>query len=239
MRFPVRLLVFVALLLTPASAHAQARPARDPILFVHGWRGSSAQWRPMIEWFRADGWGDRELFTWDFDTGTSNTVVAARIAARVDQILASTGATRVDIVSHSMGALSSRYYLRELDGARKVDAWVSLGAPNHGTGAADFCFSAACREMRPGSSFLTALNRGDETPGLTRYATWRSPCDEVISPRDSPILAGADNHRTWCLSHLALLQDTAVYHEVRDFVTGRPREYVSVPAHPSARPHTR
>lgn len=237
---PYRRILAVALLALPLAGNARSqeapRAARDPILFVHGWRGSSAQWRTMIDRFRADGWSDRELFTWDFDTGTSNTVVAARIATRVDQILAATGASRVDIVSHSMGALSSRYYLRELGGDRKVDAFVSIGAPNHGTSVADFCFSAACREMRPGSPFLAALNRGDETPGTPRYATWRSPCDEIVSPRDSPILEGAENHRTWCISHLRLLTDTTVYREVRDFVTGRPREYVTLPG---ARPLSR
>jgi triacylglycerol lipase len=216
------------LLALPLGASRAPEAARDPILFVHGWRGSPAQWRTMMERFRADGWSERELYAWSSETGESNAVAAGRIAARVDQILAATGAARVDIVSHSMGALSTRYYLKELESAGKVDAWVSIGAPNHGTTRAGLCFSTACREMRPGSPFLAALNAGDETPGPFRYATWSSPCDEIISPSRSAVLDGAANHRTWCVSHVALLSDTTVYREVRDFVAGR--VYVRRPA---------
>lgn len=217
--------LLLALFLVGTPTATRARAAHDPILFVHGWRGDAEQWRLMMARFRADGWSERELFAWTFDTGESNAVTAARIAARIDQILVVTGASRVDVVAHSMGALSTRYYLKELDSAGKVDAWVAIGAPNHGTPAAEWCFSTACREMRPGSAFLAALNAGDETPGAARYATWSSPCDEIIRPPSTALLDGAENRRTRCMSHLALLRDTAVYREVRDFVTGT-SEYV-------------
>ena len=200
----------------PATAGAAAR---DPILFVHGWRGDRAQWRAMMARFKADGWSDAELYAWTFDTGQPNAAAAARISARVDQILVATRARRVDIVTHSMGALATRYYLKHLRSAGKVDAWVSLGGPNHGTTVAELCFSPACREMRLGSPFLAALNEGDETPGAPRYATWWSPCDEVIDPDSSVLLDGAANHQTACIGHLDFFRDAAVYRAVRDFVS--------------------
>ena len=204
----------------PLAAAAQP-PKRDPILFVHGWRGAGAQWNAMRARFREDGWRDAELFAWTLDPREANAAAAARIAARVDQILVATGAERVDIVTHSMGALSARYYVKNLRSAGKVDAWVSLGGPNHGIFAAELCFDAACREMRRGSPFLAALNRGDETPGTARYATWRSPCDEIIDPPETVTLTGAANHQTGCISHLELLRDTAVYRGVRDFIRNK------------------
>lgn len=216
----LRLAALLAAALASAAAAQEPAARRDPILFVHGWRGDADQWRAMIARFRADGWTDRELFAWDFDPRASNAVTAARISARVDQILVATGASRVDLVTHSMGALPARYYLRNLRSEGKVDAWVSLGGPNHGTLTAHLCFSAACREMRPGSAFLDALNAGDETPGEPRYATWWSPCDEIIEPPASVLLDGAANHETRCLAHLDLLEDPGVYREVRDFVVG-------------------
>lgn len=207
----------------PARAHAPALTRRDPILFVHGWRGRAEQWRLMMSRFRRDGWTERELFAWTVDTREAPEAAARRIAARVDQILAATGAERVDLVTHSMGGLPARYYLRALGGVDRVDAWVSLGGPNHGTAVALLCFSDACRAMWPGSRFLDALNHGDETPGQVRYATWGSPCDEIIDPPGSVALQGAANHRTGCLSHLDLLRDTAVYRGVRDHVAGAVR----------------
>jgi triacylglycerol lipase len=117
-----------------------------------------------------------------------------------------------------MGGLSSRYYLKNLDGISKVDAWVSLGGPNHGTDTANSCFDTSCTEMRIGSSFLTSLNSGDETPGSPRYATWRSPCDTVINPDSSVSLSGAANTRTACLTHSGLLTDATTYAQTRDMI---------------------
>jgi triacylglycerol lipase len=95
---------------------------------------------------------------------------------------------------------------------------VSLGGPNHGTDTANSCFDVSCTEMRTGSSFLTALNSGDEAPGSPRYATWWSPCDTVINPDSSVSLSGAVNTRTACLSHMGLLTDATVYAQTRDMI---------------------
>jgi triacylglycerol lipase len=190
----------------------------DPVLFVHGWNSSSSTWNTMVARFAADGWTAAELNNWSYNTSQSNAVTAEEIRTKVDGILAATGAAKVDVVTHSMGGLSSRYYVKNLGGDTKVDEWVSLGGPNHGTDTANFCFSTACSEMRVGSSFLTALNSGDETPGAVGYRTWWSPCDEIINPDSSVSLSGATNTRTACISHSALHEDATVYAQVRDFV---------------------
>jgi triacylglycerol lipase len=209
----------LATVIAMPPAHAQSpAPRRDPILFVHGWRGDAAQWRTMMNRFRADGWTDRELYAWTVDPRASNRETARRISARVQQILAATGASRVDIVTHSMGSLSTRYFLKTLHRGDEVDAWVSMGGPNHGTLTAQLCFSVSCREMREGSAFLAELNGEDETPGEVRYATWRSPCDEIIEPVGSVMLDGAENRVTGCVLHLDLIHDPGVYQQVRDFI---------------------
>jgi triacylglycerol lipase len=200
-----------------ACAPAVAQ-ANDPILFVHGWNSSSSTWNTMVSRFAADGWTAAELNNWSYDTSQSNATTAQTIKTKVDQILAATGAAKVDIISHSMGGLSSRYYTKNLGGDLKVDEWVSLGGPNHGTDTANFCFSTACTEMRAGSSFLNSLNSGDETPGTPRYRTWWSPCDEIINPDSSVALSGATNTQTACISHGALHEDATVYAQVRDYV---------------------
>jgi triacylglycerol lipase len=194
-------------------------PAHDPILFVHGWNANYTTWTTMVALFKADGWTDAELATWSYNTAQSNVTTARAIQAKVDSILAVTGASRVDIITHSMGGLSARYYVKSLRGAKKVDAWVSLAGPNHGTNTAFFCFQTSCLEMRPGSSFLSKLNSKDETPGVPRYGTWWSACDQVILPQMSTLLSGATNTQTACLQHSDLHEDVAVYAQVRDWVS--------------------
>ncbi|WP_218019262.1 lipase family alpha/beta hydrolase [Nocardia niwae] len=140
------------------------------------------------------------------------------VKAEADALRAATGASEIDIVSHSMGGLNSRRYLKFLDGTRYVDDWVSIGGPNHGTDVAYGCIDVSCEEMRPGSSFLAELNSGDETPGGVTYGTWWSPCDEIINPDQSVLLNGAANTRTGGVGHVALLDDATVFAQVRDFV---------------------
>jgi triacylglycerol lipase len=195
-----------------------AASAHDPILFVHGWSESSTIWSTDIGRFQTDGWTSAELNNWSYNTSQSNVTTASAISTKVNQILSATGATKVDLVTHSMGALSTRYYIKNLGGATKVDDWVSLGGPNHGTDTANACTQASCVEMRIGSSFLTSLNATDETPGTVSYGTWWSPCDSIINPDSSVALSGATNTQTACLSHSDLYTDSTVYTQVKNFV---------------------
>ena len=192
----------------------------DPILFVHGYGGSSANWETMKQRFLNDGWQSFELYSYNYSFITSNATTAAEIRDQVDDIISRTGAAKVDIIAHSMGSVSSRYYLKNLGGSAKVDAWVSLAGPNHGTDAVENenCGFTPCREIVPGSAFLLALNGGDETPGLSRYGTWRSPCDTTINPDESVILSGATNTLTPCIAHFNFLLDAGVYVQVKAFI---------------------
>ena len=194
------------------------KATHDPILFVYGYNGRTTTWSTMISRFKRDGWSSSQLVNFSYDHHKSNKTTASLISATVDSILSVTGASKVDIITHSMGTLSARFYIDSLHGEGKVDALVSLGGPNHGTTTASICvFDVSCVEMLPNSTFLTELNT-DETPGFERYATWRSPCDEVINPHDSVILNGAQNTLTACMSHSQLHEDATVYKQVRDWV---------------------
>jgi len=198
---------------------AQAATANQPILFVHGYSSNGSTWNEMLASFRAVGYTDSELFAISYNSNQSNVTTAQQLRTKVDEIRAQTGWTSIDIIGHSMGSLSSRYYLRNLGGQSKVDAWVSLAGANHGTSTARFCGAVSCREMRVGSSFLAGLNAGDETPGVVRYRTWWSPCDSTINPDSSVSLTGATNTKTACLGHSALLSNSTVFGQVKTFVT--------------------
>lgn len=200
---------------TPASSMAM-----DPILFVHGWSESASLWNTMIGRFEKDGYPKSYLSAYSYNTSQSNKVDAEKeVKSHVESLLKTTGASKVDIISHSMGSLNTRWYIKFDGGESKVDDWVSLGGPNHGTETANACsFQVSCQEMEVGSTFLKELNAGDETPGEVNYGTWWSPCDEIINPDESVILTGATNHKTECISHTALTTNENVYKEVREFI---------------------
>jgi triacylglycerol lipase len=217
-RAPLTILPAVVLALLPATPAAHAATARQPILFVHGWSGSASNWDVMASRFRAVGYTSAELIQWDYNSAQDNVITANEVGAKVADIRRATGWSTIDVVTHSMGGLSTRYYLKNLGGQSYVDEWVSIGGPNHGTNSAYFCFTRSCHDMRFGSAFLTNINSGDETPGAVRYGTWWSPCDEVINPDTSTILSGATNTQTACIGHLGLLGSSTVFSQVRAFV---------------------
>lgn len=209
----------IALCITGSALAPASSLAQDPILFVHGWSESSSLWKTMISNFEKDGYPKSYLSNYSYNTSTSNKVTAeTEVKTRVESLLKTTGASKVDIIAHSMGSLNSRWYIKFLGGESTVDDWVSLGGPNHGTETANFCFSTACTEMRVGSKFLAELNATDETPGAVNYGTWWSPCDEIINPDESVLLSGATNTKTACISHVALTTDKTVYEQVREFI---------------------
>jgi triacylglycerol esterase/lipase EstA (alpha/beta hydrolase family) len=200
--------------MAPAPALAQ-----DPILFVHGYLESASLWNTMISRFEKDGYSKSFLSAYSYNTSQSNKVDAEKeVKSHVESLLKTTKASKVDIIAHSMGSLNTRWYIKFLEGESKVDDWVSVGGPNHGTETANFCFSTSCVEMRVGSTFLKELNEGDETPGIVNYGTWWSPCDSIINPDSSVALTGATNTETACISHTALTTDETVYSQVREFV---------------------
>lgn len=190
-----------------------------PILFVYGYNGASSTWTTMVQRFAGAGYSSAELVILAYDYNQSNRTTGQLVQAKVAEILAATGASQVNIISHSMGTISVRYYVDSLGGAPFVNAFAGLGATNHGTTLAAFCFSVSCVEMRPNSTLLNHLNAKDESPFAVGYGTWRSPCDEAVSPHDSPILNGAQqNIQTACMSHSQLHEDATVYAQVKAFI---------------------
>ena len=178
----------------------------------------------MVGRFKTAGYLDAELVNFTYDYTKSNRTTAQLIKTKVDSILSlHPEVSQVNIVTHSMGTISVRYYIDSLGGAPKVHAFAGLGATNHGTTLASFLFTTAGIEMRPNSTLLNHLNATDESPFAVGYSTWRSPCDEAVSPHDSPILANLipgleDNVLTACMSHSQLHEDATVYAQVKAFI---------------------
>ncbi|MGW0585596.1 esterase/lipase family protein [Streptomyces sp. NPDC002920] len=209
--------LLLSLSLSAPTAHAATH---NPIVFVHGISSDSGSWDDWVADFKADGYTATELDASSYSWSQSNVTTASQLATKITSVLARTGASKVDLVVHSMGALSSRYYLKNLGGTAYVDDFVSVAGTNHGTSVASLCswLYTSCAEMTTGSSFLTALNSGDETPGSVNYAAYWSNCDDAVNPDSSALLSGATNVGVGCVSHTDMNNDYGIYEQVRDFV---------------------
>jgi triacylglycerol esterase/lipase EstA (alpha/beta hydrolase family) len=143
--------------------------------------------------------------------GTGDIAASAQqLATFVNQVLAATGAAKVDLVGHSQGGMMPRYYINFLGGAAKVHTLVALAPSNYGTtldgltrlgtafgfiGGVNSVLSTtctACVEQEQGSSFLTALNASPTVSGVN-YTDIESVDDEVVTPYRNAFLPPAPN----------------------------------------------
>jgi triacylglycerol lipase len=193
-------------------------PAEVPVLLVPGYEGTPASLDALAARLRAAG--RRVVVVALPDRGTGDLAGSARVLAGAVE---ETGAARVDLVGHSAGGIVVRAFLATPGGLARARRVVLLGAPNHGAelaGAAaaldpGLC-GGACAQLVPGSAFLAALNRGDETPSGPAFTSIWTASDQTVTPPASARLAGAVNVRVQdvCagsgVGHGALVRDPLV-----------------------------
>jgi triacylglycerol esterase/lipase EstA (alpha/beta hydrolase family) len=126
---------------------------------------------------------------------------AQQLSDFVNQVLAATHASQVDIVGHSQGGMMPRYYMKFLGGTAKVHRLVGLAPSNHGTtvsglgnlvaavnGITAACNS--CQQQLVGSPFMTKLNAGGDTLPGVQYTVIETRFDEIVTPFTSAFLTG-------------------------------------------------
>ncbi|MFD5875013.1 esterase/lipase family protein [Streptomyces sp. NPDC060322] len=203
----------------PVASAAQALSTSTPVVFVHGYTGNASNWVTAKSVFQLNGWSSSKLFTYDYNSYGNNITNAQGLASFVNSVKSQTGASKVAIVNHSMGGLVSQYYLKVLGGNTSVSHLASIAGANHGTTFASACLIyVTCQQMYPGSSYISQITSGDETPGATKYATWYSACDGVILPYTSTKLDGATNNNVACQTHIGYLTDTITLGAIARFV---------------------
>ncbi|WP_167456403.1 esterase/lipase family protein [Nocardia neocaledoniensis] len=124
------------------------------------------------------------------------------LAAFVDRVRAATGATKVDLVGHSYGALICQYYLKRLDGNERVERMVGIAPTFHGTtfngllayprivSLASAALGASLIDQAVGSAFLAELYAdGDLAPGVD-YTTISPRWDHISTPITAQRLDG-------------------------------------------------
>lgn len=216
---------------------ASAAPTRDPVVIVAGTFSPAAANEPLAARLRADGYTVRIFELPTLGTQDIN-LTAQSLRGFVDAVRTQTGAAKVDLVGHSQGGLVARSYVKDFGGAAKVDSLVTLGTPNRGTyvgnlvnilGFGNCLTVVACQQMSIGSSYLNALNAGDDTIGSVRYTTVRTLHDELVRPVDNATLFdGATNvlvqSRCWLrvVGHVGLILDGAVYSGIDQALRGQP-----------------
>jgi triacylglycerol esterase/lipase EstA (alpha/beta hydrolase family) len=182
--------------------------------------------------------------------GTGDIAASAQqLATFVNQVLAATGAVKVDLVGHSQGGMMPRYYINFLGGAAKVATFVALAPSNYGTtldgltqlgrqlglilplNSALSTVCTACVEQEEGSAFLNTLNATPTVAGVN-YTVIESRDDEVVTPYTNAFLPAAPNVTNITVNKQCVLDSSDHLEIVADPVAMADMLNALDPAHP-------
>jgi triacylglycerol lipase len=199
--------VAVLLSIVFSASSAQAHEPADPVIIVPGIAVGPLDefvYHPLRDRLRKAGY-TVEILTkpkYGLDGVAPNAELLEHL---VDDVLAETGARKVDLIGHSQGGLVVRHYVEYLGGHDNVDVLMTLGSPHQGTLAANIanflalgnCLAiVGCQEMTTDSDYLKALNAGDDTIGDVRYVLFATKYDELAVPYTTGFLDPDDGNVT-------------------------------------------
>lgn len=174
------------------------RSGKPPVLLVHGYQCNSALWWWIVARLRAAGFA-AEAIDLEPPFGSIDTF-ADQLHRQIEACIRDTGGETVQLVTHSMGGLVARAYLKRY-GSRRVDKLITLACGHHGTRIARLGPGKNAREMEPGSAWLAALGEPVPAPSATIW----SAQDNFIAPQTSSRLGGARDIMLTGIGHLTFV----------------------------------
>lgn len=158
--------------------------------------------------------------------------LAKLVDEKVEALSRKYGIEEIDIVAHSKGGLIARYYVKRLNGARRVRHLVTLATPHRGSWAAFLgiplfgWIAPSIWQMTPLSPFIRQLAKGPwpsnvHLVSISSTADWVAPpsrCALELLPGEPTRNVRVDN-----VSHNQMLYSKVVFeHIVRAFEAGSP-----------------
>lgn len=190
--------------------------AGTPIILVHGVIDNRSIFTVLRRSLRRRGFG--RTFALNYSPLTDDLrVVAARLAALVEEVCEQTGYERVHIIGHSMGGMVGRYYVQRLGGDTRVHTLCTLGTPHQGSVGARFIPWPVIQQLRIDGSIIDEL--AAPAPGCaTRFIAIWSDLDQLVLPHRNARITHPDlrarNMLIRGVGHMSLPVDRRVVHAI-------------------------
>ncbi len=181
-------------------------PQHNPVLLVHGIFDTGRVFHSMVPYLKQRG-----LTVYDLDLVPNDGNAALdQLAEQVADYINATFSPEqpLDLVGFSMGGIVSRYYVQRLGGINRVQRFITLSAPNHGTWLAYFRQGLGCVQMRPNSALLHDLNRHASMLQQIHFTSIWTPYDLMILPANSSQMPVGRNVIVPVLTHAGMLTDS-------------------------------
>ena len=162
---------------------------RNPVVLVHGIWNTAGIFSVLKAHLEREGWQVYALSMRPNNGDAPLEQLAHQVSAFIDEQL---GPDRpFDLIGFSMGALVSRYYVQRLGGRSRVDRFVTISAPHHGTILGWFSHRYGVRQMRPNSPLIADLNADIEQLKSVKFFSLWTPFDLLILPPNSSVISKA------------------------------------------------
>ena len=180
-----------------------------PVMLIHGLGSDSSTLQTMARALHASG---HTVYLMNYSSvGVDIATCGRRLAAEAANLRDATGATRLNVVAHSLGGVIARWAITNTRLADWVDTSITLASPHAGSPLARLAparmpgFAELIRQLRPGS----AVPPEDGPRAAVRWVVVAGQLDWIVPPRYAG-LPERENVRTVVLpgcGHLSLPSD--------------------------------
>lgn len=193
--------------------------SRNPVVLIHGIFRKAYVFNRMAKYLKERGW---EVHRFDVVPNTSIVgldQLALQIKTYVDQTFGTD--QPIDLIGLSMGGLVSRYYVQRLGGLDKIQRFITISSPHHGTYLAYLLPFIGCVQMRPGSGFLADLNADMHKLEQVKFSSLWTPYDFVIVPAQSSQMPVGKNIKLSVFPHAMMVRSNSTLVTVEKALTDK------------------
>jgi len=178
---------------------------RNPVLMIHGIFRKMGVFNKMSAYLTQRGWQVHRFNLQPNNATLGLEQLAVQVADYVEKNFPPD--VKIDLVGLSMGGLVTRYYMQRLGGIDRVDRYITISAPHHGTWMAYLLPFRGCVQMRPPSAFLQDMNRDVEVLQQVNFTSLWTPYDFIIVPGRSSQMPVGKNIKLSVFAHAMMVRD--------------------------------
>lgn len=204
------------------------RNAKNPVFMIYGFGASRRTLSILENRLKNDGY---TIITMNLGgmLGTFNTEAidesARRIDKKIEQIYKKYKIKgKISMIGHSKGGLIGAYYIKFLNGAKRVKTFITLGTPHNGNPWAAAgsklqlgLFFPSIKQMSPESPFLEKLHKKNFPKSIRVYSIYSK--DDMVCPFPVSVLEDEDdnveNIEIMNVTHAELLIKKSVYYALK------------------------
>lgn len=176
----------------PAAPQGKKRAKLNPVVFVHGFVGSGAQFESQQQRLTSNGYPQRLVSVHEYDSTfalETREQVLARLDTHIDRLLKRSGRQKVDLLGHSLGTSLMQEYLATPERAARVAHYVNLdgrtatappgGVPTlavwAGVGAPGRTITGATNVTIPNQTHVQVATSAETFAAIYRFFRGRAP----------------------------------------------------------------